>query len=290
MSDTIALVTAPRIAERWPDEETPELIEALCQQNLQVETVAWYEDADWPSYSLVILRSPWDWYWHLEDFSAWLSAIKSQTTILNPTDVVLWNMDKHYLRQLGSSRVTITPTRYVEIGEKPSFPDSEFVVKPVISGGSMNTARYTVMDIDAATAHVELLHGKGFAVMVQPYLPNVDADGEKALVFFNNSFDHAIRKQAVLKPGDPPDAKRDAHPSPQPYTPTPDELALAMAALDAVPSGKDLLYARVDIATGFDGKPVLMELELTDPVLFLGYSAGATERYSNAIANRLDQS
>ena len=58
--------------------------------------------------------------------------------------------------------------------------------------------------------------------------------------------------------------------------------------LAAVPGGPDrLLYARVDLIPAQDGEPVLMELELTEPSLFLTYADGAADRLAAAILARL---
>ena len=43
------------------------------------------------------------------------------------------------------------------------------------------------------------------------------------------------------------------------------------------------LYARVDLLPGPDG-PVVVEVEVTEPSLFLGFSAGASARFAEAIA------
>ena len=39
-----------------------------------------------------------------------------------------------------------------------------------------------------------------------------------------------------------------------------------------------LLYARVDLVRGLDGAPQLIELELIEPDLYLGYDEGAGKR------------
>jgi hypothetical protein len=39
--------------------------------------------------------------------------------------------------------------------------------------------------------------------------------------------------------------------------------------LSAVPGAPELLYARVDLVDGDDGRPRVMELELVEPNLFL---------------------
>jgi hypothetical protein len=63
------------------------------------------------------------------------------------------------------------------------------------------------------------------------------------------------------------------------------QIATADQVLAAVPGGRDtLLYARVDLVPGEDGNPVLMELELTEPQLYLGYERQALDRMATAIA------
>jgi hypothetical protein len=63
------------------------------------------------------------------------------------------------------------------------------------------------------------------------------------------------------------------------------EHAAAHRVLAAVPG--DLLYARVDLIPGPDGQPLLVELELTEPSVFLGFGEGAARRFAEAIAARL---
>ena len=78
-----------------------------------------------------------------------------------------------------------------------------------------------------------------------------------------------------------------------PFTASEDQLdtarrALAVAA-DAVADGDPtaLLYARVDLVTGNDGSPVVIELELTEPSLFMALAPGALDRFADAIAARV---
>jgi hypothetical protein len=46
--------------------------------------------------------------------------------------------------------------------------------------------------------------------------------------------------------------------------------------------GEPLLYARVDLLPGPDG-PLLLELEVTEPYLFLSTAEGAADRFAAAI-------
>jgi glutathione synthase/RimK-type ligase-like ATP-grasp enzyme len=104
--------------------------------------------------------------------------------------------------------------------------------------------------------------------MVQPYLPAIEESGEVSLIFFGGRFSHAISKRP--QPG-------DFRVQPEfdgiiaAYTPAPDELAAAQRILAAVE--EDLLYARVDLVRGLSGAPELIELELIEPDLYLGYDA-----------------
>jgi glutathione synthase/RimK-type ligase-like ATP-grasp enzyme len=287
---TVALVTAPQNGHGWSDEETPLLQKALELEGITARTVPWRKAADWSSYRMVVIRSPWDLYERFYRFEAWLRQIDGVTTTLNPSTVVRWNLDKRYLRELASAGIPVVPTTYVATGEAPRFPQEEFVVKPVTSGGAVDTARYQPHEHDRATRHVESLHRRGQTAVVQPYLEDVDHTGERALVFFNNRFSHAIRKQAVLRRGDAANVIRPVskiHPDPKPYQPTADELSAAKSALAAVPNSEELLYARVDLANSSGGVPFIMELELTDPILFLGLSNDATQRFAKAIIQRL---
>jgi hypothetical protein len=67
--------------------------------------------------------------------------------------------------------------------------------------------------------------------------------------------------------------------------PTAAERDCAARALAAVPGGADrLLYARVDLIPGPAGDPLVIELELTEPSLFLDTADGAADRLAAAIA------
>jgi hypothetical protein len=123
--------------------------------------------------------------------------------------------------------------------------------------------------------------------MIQPYLSAVDTRGETALVYLGGTFSHAIRKGALL---DGPDVGVEGLYKPETITarePSPAELAVGDQVLAAVPDGTDLLYARVDLIPGPDRAPRLIELELTEPSLFLQYGPGAPNRLAESIVARL---
>jgi len=122
-------------------------------------------------------------------------------------------------------------------------------------------------------------------VVVQPCRAEVDTAGESALVFLGGAFSHGARKGALLDGPDPGVEGLYKEERIEPRDPSGEELGVAARVLAAVPGGADaLLYARVDLLPGPDGSPVLLELELTEPSLFLGHGAGAAERMAEAVA------
>src|SRR5262249_39358498 len=136
-------------------------------------------------------------------------------------------------------------------------------------------------------AHVATLHGRGLTALVQPYLHQIDEYGEKALVFVAGEGRHAIRKRPGLNPGAPHDPKREAPPRGAPPTPPPPQLAPAHRAPAAVPGADQLLSARADLVSAGGRDPVLMELELVEPNLFLRFFPGSVPGYLRAVFSRM---
>ncbi|MFY2763372.1 hypothetical protein ACOQFR_04900, partial [Arenimonas sp. MALMAid1274] len=175
---------------------------------------------------------------------------------------------------------------YLAPGDDPaSLPDlEEFVVKPTVGAGSRDAQRYLRSEREAALAHARRLLDQGRHVLVQPYLKAVDEQGETALLFFDGVFSHAIRKGPLLKRGEGPTGGLFAPERIQPRTPSAEEHAVAAKALAALPFDT-LPYARVDLLPSDTG-PQLLELELTEPSVFLPFSEGAAARFAAALALR----
>lgn len=260
-------------------EDGPLLLDALAAVDVAAEPVVWDDSAaDWASYDLVVVRSTWDYTTRREEFLAWARSVPR---LANPADVLEWNTDKRYLAELAAAGVPVVPTTFVAPGERYASPAYEHVVKPTVSAGSRDTARYAVGE--DSSPHALALLEAGRTVMVQPYQAAVDVAGETAVLVFGGEHSHAARKAPVLDGtlDDPLKVGISAREA------SPAELEVARLALAAVPSAGPLLYARVDLVPGPDGSPVLMELEVTEPSLFLGLSAGAADRLAAAVLERL---
>ncbi|MHB8448235.1 MAG: ATP-grasp domain-containing protein [Rudaea sp.] len=290
----IALVTAA--AARDLDEDLAPLEAALREAGAEVATPNW-DDAtvDWSCFDLALLRSTWDYTQRLPEFLAWIERAAARTRLLNPPDVVRWNTDKHYLRDLEKTGVAIVPSAFVEPGESASAAlagflrahadCAEFVVKPAIGAGSRDAQRYGREESDTAGAHAQRLLEAGRSVLLQPYLDRVDAHGETALIFFDGKFSHAIRKGPLLRRGEGPTRALFAAEHIATREPSAAERDLAERTLAAIPFGT-LLYARVDLIHDADGAPRVLELELSEPSLFFAHAPGSVARFAKAVLAR----
>jgi hypothetical protein len=284
----VAFATCAELPGLDPDDQL--LLEPLGRAGVAVAGAVWDDPAvDWAAFDLVVLRSTWDYAVRRDQFIAWAAAVPA---LANTADVVAWNTDKRYLRVLAAAGVPVVPTAWVAPGDGWTPPDSgEWVVKPAVSAGSRDTGRYDCADPalrSLALAHVTRLQAAGRLVMVQPYLGSVDTYGETALLFLGGEYSHAVRKGPMLRGPDPGEVGLYVPEEITAREPSAAERTVAQAALGAVPGGADrLLYARVDLLVGASGEPVVVELELTEPSLFLGTSAGATDRMVAAVSRTL---
>lgn len=278
------------------DHEDRLLLPALADLGIEAVPAVWTDESiDWSCFDAVVIRETWDYSDDPAAFLAWVDQVGSVTTLLNRPDLVRWNTDKRYLRDLAASGIATAPTRFLEPGSRASdwrpegWVDGDVVVKPAVSCGSRDTALHRAPDDeDTIVSHVRGLLDDGRVVMVQPYLEAVDTAGETALMFFDGVFSHAIRKGPMLARGVEGERVEGLFVQEQidPREPSAAELAVGDAVIRAIP-GETPLYARVDLIPGPDGPPMLLELELTEPSLFLSHSAGAAERLAAAISSRL---
>lgn len=304
----VALLTD--VATGSLDEDHEPLRAALAAIGVTAELLAWDDPAFDPvmvagRYMLVVIRSPWDYPLHAMRYVEALERLGHHLPVLNRPELVRWNIDKRYLAELESAGIAIAPTHFVTAGEGPDAAGDaelasvtslcaavaaggELVVKPSVSAGSRDTARYRASQIDAAVAHVRRLNGQGRTAMVQPYLHAVERNGETALVYLDGAFSHALRKGPLLRLDARPVEGLFAVEEMSAREPTAAQRAMGDAVLELV--GRRFgapLYARVDLLDGDDGDPVVLEVELNEPSLFHAHAPGSAERFARAIAARL---
>jgi glutathione synthase/RimK-type ligase-like ATP-grasp enzyme len=270
------------------DDDHLAALDALRRLGIDATTQIWDDPIEWGACDMVLVRSTWDYTDRLDEFLSWARRVPR---LENPAAVLEWNTDKRYLVDLAAAGVPVISTAYIRSGDDLVVPDSpRFVVKPSVGAGSRGAARFDADDADAARHHVDELAARGLVAMVQPYLESVDERGETAALFFDGVFSHAIEKGAMLSTTqlDPSGLYVTERIAPREATDA--ELDVARRALEAATQalglGSPLLYARVDLIEGASG-PEVIELEVTEPSLFLAFSEGAADRFARAVEARL---
>lgn len=261
----VALVSCTELPR--PDGDLPLLSRAFAARGAHAEVVAWEDPSvRWESFDAALVRSTWNYVGRYREFHAWIDRADRATRLMNPRGALLWNLHKRYLAELAAAGIAVVPTELVLHGAEPDWAAlfarfGDLVVKPAVSAGSFATIRVRAGDIATARAHRAAHLERD--LLVQPLLASVVAHGETNLVHLGGRFSHAIHKGARWD-GDFEQSRGlvDA---------APDELALARAVLARVDAHGfgPLAYARVDTARGADGVPLLMELEIVEPSLFL---------------------
>lgn len=268
------------------DPDLPLLVDAARTHGTTADVVVWDDPAvSWSSYETVVVRSCWNYISRRDEFLGWAASVPQ---LHNSHQVLTWNTDKVYLRELEAAGVPIIETRWDVAPGDDIGEHAEWVVKPTISAGSKDTARWSTAD-EAWTHSAELV-AAGRTSMTQPYISSVDDEGETALMYFSGTFSHAIRKGPLLQRGEGVRQDRDSREEITPRDANAAQREIADQAIAATVSilGLDQppLYARVDLVTASDGSPLLIELELAEPSLFLPQSGGGADRLVEAILAR----
>lgn len=285
MSMRVAILTPDRTSAgfktRWPDvlERNAAPLRAA---GLEVEARDWASASDLAGFDLVLPLLVWGYPFAPEQ---WAEAVdrweKDGVRLRNPASVLRWNADKSYLGRLGERGAPVVPALYAERLSLPileeaarAFGTGRLVAKPRISSTAWQTIRWSPGD--------PLDGGPEGAAIVQPYLPEIERSGEVSMIYFADSFSHAVAKRP--QPGDfRVQPEFDGIISA--YSPDPSELEAAEHILAA--AGEPLLYARIDLVRGLEGSPQLIELELIEPDLYLGYDEAAGTRFAKAVQAEL---
>ncbi|MBP7149108.1 MAG: hypothetical protein KBD01_16385 [Acidobacteria bacterium] len=279
----VALVSCRELPE--PDPDAAPLARSLAAAGIDARVLAWDDArADWGEARLAVLRSCWNYPLAPDAFLAWAEATSRRTILCNTIEVVRWNLHKRYLLELERAGVPVVPTELVSRGASTSLHDiiarrgwQEFVIKPAISAASFRTRRYSAATLADGDAHLRALVSLGDA-LVQQYLRSIEHHGERALVWIDGALTHSVRKSPRFE-GD-----NECVSEAVPFSAAEAELARRAVAAPGLP----LAYARVDTAPDERGRPLVMELELMEPSLFLAQNPAALERFVRAIAARLE--
>lgn len=267
--------------------EMQALVPACREAGIRLEELVW-NAADWSAaeFDAFVIGTTWDYQEQADAFLERLAELEQIAPLLNPLATVRWNLDKRYLADMQQRGVRVVPTRWIEVvtqGEIDAalhaWDADAVVVKPVVGAGAWRQAK--VRRGEALPDASELPPGEA---MVQPFLDAVREEGEYSFLFFDRSFSHCLQK--CPKPGDyRVQALYGGVESV--FTPGPEELAVAQAAIDAIHG--ELLYARVDLMRLASGELALMELELIEPYFYPEQGPQCGERFAAGLLQQLQR-
>lgn len=254
------------------------------KRGVAFETVYWDEpDLAARGFDCAVIRTCWDYTARADEFVETLERHeRGGLRVYNTSQVVRWNARKTYLRELGASAIeTIWAERadaHTVAKAFDALDAAEIVIKPQVGAGSVATVRLK----RNAWSEADLIDGPTGPAMIQPYLRAIESEGERSLFWFGGVFSHAIRKvpnagswlanipgQTTFVADTPPAAALDAA-----------ERARALAP-------PDLLFVRIDLVLGDDGRWRVIEIEAIEPYLFLDFAPEAADVFVEAIARVL---
>lgn len=289
----IALATSKDLPALDADDHG--FVAALRARGVNVTLPVWDAAADnaFVDVDACVIRSTWDYSERCGAFLDFCARVDARTALFNPLPIVRWNADKHYLKDLAAEGVPTVPTLWLEqqagavdgavdvdavLAAADFDVDGGLVVKPRVGAGSRDTVALAAGDRAGFAAFMARERPKQ-ALMVQPFLPAI-ARGEVSLIFLGGRYSHAVKK--TPKAGDfrsqPEFGSQIAA-----HAPSAAERTVADHALHI--AGGLPLYARVDLVE-HAGAPVVIELELIEPCLYLDFADGAADRFADAVVAR----
>ncbi|NMP30083.1 hypothetical protein HII17_00790 [Thalassotalea sp. M1531] len=267
------------------------LEQPLADLGWQMSFVSWRDkNVNWDDFNAVIIRSPWDYQDDAEAFLSVLEDIESSSAHLeNSLDIVKWNIDKEYLKELADKAVNIVPTLWRESfnvdelsGFFEHFSQQQIVLKPRISANADNTFWLTKDNVKGMTAQLaKAFESRNF--MVQPFMQSVIDEGEFSLFYFDGRYSHAILKtpkQDDFRVQEEHGGRlKTVEPEPELIR----QAEIALRAIDSMP-----LYARVDFVR-HGSSFALMEAELIEPSLYFNMDAASPKRFAQAFAAKMQK-
>lgn len=231
-------------------------------------------DIDWRAplddlaqFDLAILGTPWDYTEAKDAFLARLGELEAAGVVVcNPLEVVRWNSDKLYLRELGELGAVTIPTLWPEragpedvLAAFDHFGTDRVVVKRRVGAGAIGQDSFSRDNPPPADWSLDQ------AAMIQPFLPAIQREGELSFIFIDGALSHTLLKQAT---GGDYRIQSLYGGTETPLEPAPTDRAAAQAIMALLPFDQPPLYARIDMVRLEDGRLAVIEAELIEPYLY----------------------
>ncbi len=263
--------------------------EALEANGLIVDRINWDDPKfDWSKAKVLLFRTTWDYFDRFAEFDAWLKKVEKTCRLMNSSDLIHWNINKAYLKQIDSKGVRIPSTKFIGVGTTTKLCEiiessgwKEVVLKPLIAGAARHTYRLNALNCgEIESIFQELIQNE--EMMIQEFQHQILTKGEIALIFFGLNYSHAVLKKA--KAGDFR-VQDDFGGTIHDYEPSENEINFAIKAIEACPELP--IYARVDIIWNNEDELCVSEIELIEPELWFRKNEYAAPLLAKTIAEMI---
>lgn len=277
MFDLVIAVEGKYVNPTKIDEYTQNILDedllisnAAKELGISVTKVGWDDhNFDWKNAKAVLIRETWDYFHRISEFMEWVSKVEQESRLINSAELIRWNQDKHYLRDVQQNGVEIVPTHFIERGETKNLKEiyestgwPTIILKPCISGAARHTYKLNASSIDEHEGIFQELIANE-SMMIQPFIESITEKGEVSFILINGKFEHAVLKKA--KPGDFR-VQDDWGGTLHDFTPSAEMIRLVQNVL--LKAAPNAIYARVDMVWDVDDQLLLGELELIEPELW----------------------
>ena len=265
-------------------------IEPMAELGWSVDMVPWRRAVDWNDYELVYICTPWDYQNDVDAFLEVLESIEhSSARLVNGLALVRWNLEKTYLRELEMRGADIVPSRFFDRFDADEvascfdeYRTGKIVLKPVVGANSDNIFVLTAPLPGDVTGELQRVFARR-PFFVQPFVDNVQSEGEYSLFFFGGNYSHAILK----KPKEGDFRSQEEHGADILSVEAPAALVdTAQHVLGVV--NPQPVYVRADFVRGAGDRFLLMELELIEPALYFRTDPASAARFAQALVRAAD--
>lgn len=278
------IVTCERVPDLDADDRL--LVAELQSRGLTAAIGVWSDPSvDWSATRLCLVRSTWDYHHNHRRFVEWIGRASAMTLMRNDPRLLIWNAHKSYLLELERCGVRVVPTHWLQQGRNGNLAGiaqargwGDLVLKPARGAAAHEVTLVRADALAAGQARLDALLQRT-DVLVQPYLAAVTDYGERALIFFQGRYSHAVVKKpfdTMLVVGDEPSLRVE---------PSAAEMEVALGALACVPG--EPVYSRVDLLRDDAGLPRVSEVELIEPGLYFSVHEPARRRFADVIEREL---
>jgi len=255
---------------------------------LNLKVIDWEAHiADFAGVDLVLLGTSWNYQDKADAFLARLDELAAiGIKVCNPPDLVRWNIQKTYLRDLAEQGAATIPTLWLtDVGLSDveeafkAFECDRLVVKRQVGAGALGQVLIHRDDLPDPAWRF------GHPAMVQPFLPAIAEEGELSFIFIDGELSHAL----VKRPASGDYRIQSLYGGVETaFEPDAGQTAAASAILDALPF-ETPLYARIDMLRAQDNRLMVMEAEMIEPYLYPVQGPQLGERLARGIGKRLDR-